>query len=110
MFTFGKQGMYHACRLIIPLEWFLKQNESDAINVDARLKYSTFSNTHFWPVYTRSVCLDLHEVAKSVCERLGLLYLYIVGWQWHVHTPHHTFTFVPSIIMGPICFFDGIRK
>ena len=58
MFTFGKQGMYHACRLHISFKYFFKQNKSDVTNVGDRLKYSTFSSTHFWPVHTRSVCLD----------------------------------------------------
>ena len=52
MFTFDKQGMYHACS-------FWKQNKSGVINVIDRFKYSTISNTNFWPVHTESVCLDL---------------------------------------------------
>ena len=59
MFTLGKQGMYHACRLHIYFKYFLIQSESDVINVGDRLKYSTVSNTHFCPVHTGSVWLDV---------------------------------------------------
>ena len=59
MLTFDKQGIYQACRLRICFKLFLKQNKNDVINVGDRLKYSTISNTHFWPVHTGSVCLNL---------------------------------------------------
>ena len=64
MFTFCKQGMYHSCRLRIWFKYFLKKIKNNVINVGNRLKYSTFSNTHFWPVHTGSVCLDLAYIAQ----------------------------------------------
>ena len=43
--------------MLVDCIFVLKQNKNDVINVGDRLKYSTFSNTRFWPVHTGSVCL-----------------------------------------------------